>query len=72
MLLNDNELKEITEYTYRAKQRKQLSKMGIPFMIGPTGKPLVSRNTIEKILGVKAERPQQQVNLQALNRLTNG
>ena len=46
--------------------------MGIPFEVARTGKPLVLRSKLEEILGGNAEKPRQQVNLHALNRLTNG
>ncbi len=70
--LNDDELKEVTEYVVRKKQHTQLSKMGIPFEITRTGRPLVLRSKFEEILGGKAGKPQQEVNFDALRSLTNG
>lgn len=46
MLLSQQEIEALTEYTKPALQKKQLQKMGIPFKAGRTGKPKVLRSVL--------------------------
>ena len=72
--LNEDEIWQITEYSNRKSQHKQLAKMGIPFTVTRSGKPLVLRSALERILGggAQKDRGQANINLQALERLANG
>ena len=50
--LAPDEVAFITEYTRPSRQRSQLARMGIPFIVSRTGKPLVSVRALEKTLGI--------------------
>jgi hypothetical protein len=47
MFITDEDLRELTGYTHRAKQVAQLRRMGIPFFVNAAGRPIVARATIE-------------------------
>ncbi len=50
---NVQELKELTEYKHRPKQRQRLAHMGIPFKVGRFGRPIVLRDAAVESLGGK-------------------
>ena len=70
--LDNDELQEITEFKYRKKQHQQLVKMGVPFKITKSGKPLVSRVIFNELMGAKKVTPTEVINLEALRSISNG
>lgn len=69
MLLSQEEIQALTEYTKPALQRKQLQKMGIPFEPGRTGKPKVLREAVIGRLGGTLKKRKASVNVDALSRM---
>ena len=49
LMLTRDELVELTQYAQRAKQRKRLIELGIPFIAGRKGDPLVVRQVFEQL-----------------------
>ena len=47
LLLTAPEIRELTEYARPAQQRRRLDEMGIPYIVGRTGSPLVFRAALE-------------------------
>lgn len=52
--LTDDEIVKVTEYALPAKQREELVRLGITFIPSRTGKPIVLRDTVRKVLGHKS------------------
>lgn len=50
-ILTALELRELTEFVHRAKQRERLVELGIPFVPGRFGRPIVLRAVVERRLG---------------------
>lgn len=69
MLLSEEEIEMLTEYSKPTLQRKQLQKMGIPFEPGRTGKPKVLREAVINRLGGISKKRQASVNTAALSRM---
>lgn len=53
-ILTDLELRNLTEFVHRAKQRARLVELGIPFVPGRFGRPIVLRAVVEQRLGGNA------------------
>lgn len=47
LFLNADELRELTGFSLKSKQKAQLRSMGIPFRINGCGRPVVTRFSIE-------------------------
>lgn len=45
--LTTEEVKQLTGYARKTKQIQQLKKMGIPFFISATNRPIISRSVID-------------------------
>lgn len=69
LLLTQEEVESLTEYTKPALQRKQLQKMGIPFEPSRTGKPKVLREAVVSRLGGASKKRGSSVNIEALSRM---
>jgi hypothetical protein len=69
LLLSQEEVEALTEYTKPALQRKQLQKMGIPFEPSRTGKPKVLREAVVNRLGGISKKRGSSVNIEALSRM---
>lgn len=67
MILTRDELRDLSGYSQRTRQKRWLAENGIPFLTGADGFPRVSRQTIEERLGVKAQRKQAEPNINALS-----
>ena len=50
LMLTKDELVELTEYAQRSKQRQRLTELGVPFIPGRKGCPLVMRTTLEQLM----------------------
>ena len=76
LVLNDLELRDLTEFVHRAKQRIRLAQLGIPFMVGRFGRPIVLRAVVEQRLGGNAvgegHRTVVEPDFDALAELQNG
>lgn len=69
MLLSQEEIQALTEYTKPALQRRQLQKMGIPFEPGRTGRPKVLREAVVGRLGGAGQKRNAAVNSEALSKM---
>lgn len=69
LLLSQEEVEDLTEYTKPALQRKQLQKMGIPFEPSRTGKPKVLREAVVSRLGGVLRKRGAAVNTDALSKM---
>jgi len=56
LVLTDDEVAMLTEYTRKAEQCRELSRLGIPFKCSRTGRPLVPRDAASKALGANSGR----------------
>lgn len=54
MFLTDAELSDLTGYMRKADQRKWLKARGWRFEVSAGGRPIVSRNYVDKQLGVES------------------
>lgn len=57
LFLSQDEVRELTGYTIKAKQIDQLRRMGIPFLVNGAGRPVVTTAAVE---GRKQQVPQTQ------------
>lgn len=60
LVLTDDEVLLITEYTRKAEQCRELSRLGIPFKCTRSGRPLVLREAAARALGTTASARVQQ------------
>ena len=67
LLLSEDEIAMLTDYEKPKAQCRQLSKMGIKFEVGRTGKPKVLRDAVIRKLGGNHRRKEPSVNLAALS-----
>lgn len=74
LFLSGDEVTEVTEYSRKAEQRKQLDHMGIPYEITRSGRPLVLREVINQRFGLVASRSQSKasIDVNALRGELNG
>lgn len=74
LVLTDDEVVLITEYTRKAEQCRELSRLGIPFKVSRTGRPLVAREAVRKVLGSATAHRDSYVgpDLAALEAVSNG
>jgi len=72
-LLSPEEIKELTDYTRPAEQRRELERMGIAFEPGRTGRPKVLRSAVEDRLGgSRSARRSGSINIGALQEAIRG
>ncbi len=74
LFLSTVEVVEVTEYSRKAEQRKQLDHMGIPYEITRSGRPLVLRELINQRFGLTATSKQAEatIDVNALRGALNG
>lgn len=58
IFLNDDELTKLTGWKQKGRQKRALQRMSVPFILNAVGEILVSRSTIEKILGGQPIQPE--------------
>jgi hypothetical protein len=69
LLLSEDEVAMLTDYEKPKAQCRQLSKMGIAFEVGRTGKPKVLRDVVIKKLGGNFMKKEPTVNVAALSNM---
>ena len=67
MFMTEKELYYLTGYKIPSKQRKQLAKMGVDFLVGRDDKPVVSKLAINNMLEGEKRKTQTSPNFDALN-----
>lgn len=74
MFLSAEEIKELTGYTYKAKQKQWLVESGYKFSVRRDGFPCVLRTHVERVLGglITSKANQPQPDAAALEALING
>ena len=74
MFLTKSEKQELTGYTHHERQCRRLEELGIPFLSGRDGEPLVLRDAIEQRMGLRSthSRPASKPDLTALQSLQDG
>lgn len=69
LLLTEDEVVMLTDYEKPRAQCRQLTKMGIMFEVGRTGKPKVLRDVVMTKLGGSLKRKEPAVDVAALGRM---
>lgn len=58
LFLTDDELTKLTGWKQKGRQKRALQRMNVPFILNAVGEILVSRSTVEKILGGQVVEPE--------------
>jgi len=66
MFMTESELHHLTGYKIPSKQMKQLSKMGLKYLIGCDGKPRVSKLAVHNVLEGRAQSRKSSPDFEAL------